>query len=92
VGPLAGNDEVSVGAEVAVELGASPVVDVVLDAVRVGRVPVVDVRVGLCSVVVVVRVGVRVRVAVRVGVAGNSGAGVIWVRAGDPAGGGRTRT
>jgi hypothetical protein len=93
VGTLAGVEVVSVGTVVALELGASLVVEVVLDVVRVGASVVVPgVRVEVGSGVVVVRVGVLVRLVVRVGVAGDSGAGVTWVRAGEPAGGGRTRT
>ena len=93
MGTLAGVEVVSVGTVVALELGASRVVAVVLDVVRVGAsVVVLDVGVEVGSAVVVVRVGVRARLVVRVGVAGASGAGVTWVRAGEPAGGGRTRT
>jgi len=91
---LVGGDvtEGTTGVVVVVELGASPVGNV-RDVVRVGAsVVVLDVGVEVGSGVVVVRVGVRVRLVVRVGVAGASGAGVTWVRAGDPAGGGRTRT
>lgn len=93
MGPPAGVEVVSVGTVVMVGLDPSLVVAVVLDVVRVGAsVVVLDVSVVVGSGVVVVRVGVRVRLVVRVGVAGDSGAGVTWVRAGEPAGGGRTRT
>ncbi|GAA1243579.1 hypothetical protein [Oryzihumus leptocrescens] len=93
MGPPAGVEEVGFGTVVTVELGTSLVVAVLLDVVRVGAsVVVVDVPVVVGSVVVVVRVGVRVRLVVRLGVAGASVAGVTWVRAGEPAGGGRTRT
>ena len=94
MGPLSGAEEVRVGTVVTVELGGLPVVEVVIPVVRVGATVVVaDVRVVVRSVVAVVGVGVCVRLVVRVAVAGDSGAGVTWVvRAGEPAGGGRTRT